>query len=503
MTVLRNPIARVPAVDAVGRRTSERVRAAWPSGAPGRVLVVLLILGVALRLLTVISVRPTTILEDGYQTFAHNPFLDPLHPAGYGLILGALGDITHNINAPIFLQHIAGICSALLLGAATRRVTGSAWAALLPAGIVLLDGDGIFLEHSIMSESWSILTMSIGLYAAVRALDSPRPWARWPLVTGAALALTVTIRDANLLLVVVPVLALAIGFPEARARGWLRWQAPVVAACVAAVVLLGYATLSAASGGPFGLSPRPGWNLYGRVAQFADCNRFTPPAGTASLCQSTPPSRRPSDYYYMYVKRDSPALRLTGGFGRDDALLRSWSERALLAQPGDFLATAWTYLRGYYLPSSLPARLRGNSGLDPQLDFTNRGNFSYDIAGLLALQAFFGKFPTQDVSWGVHTLRDWQVVIRFGPAALFATTILTLLGLVIGTRRSRIGVLLFGLTGLALLISPALLGNYSGRYTVPMAGPMLAASAITLTELYRALARRRSAHQATAAASPR
>lgn len=75
----------------------------------------------------------------------------------------------------------------------------------------------------------------------------------------------------------------------------------------------------------------------------------------------------------------------------------------------------------------------------------------------------------------------------FGATALAISTLLTLIGLVIGTRRSRAGVLLFGLGGLALLLPIALTANYSGRYTVPMAGPMTAAAAIALFELWRAL----------------
>ena len=60
-----------------------------------------------------------------------------------------------------------------------------------------------------------------------------------------------------------------------------------------------------------------------------------------------------------------------------------------------------------------------------------------------------------------------------------------LIGLLVGTRRSRVGVLLFGVGGLALLISPVLTGNYIGRYLVPLTGPMMAAGAVTITELWR------------------
>jgi hypothetical protein len=46
-----------------------------------------------------ISSWPAAVtLQDGYQIYAKsNPFLDPLHPAGYSLLLAAIGAITHRI----------------------------------------------------------------------------------------------------------------------------------------------------------------------------------------------------------------------------------------------------------------------------------------------------------------------------------------------------------------------------------------------------------------------
>ena len=74
------------------RRFSDAARRSWPSGVAGRVLLGLIIVGVALRLLAIISWWPVTpTLEDGYQRFAAiNPFIDPQHPVGYDLIVAGL-----------------------------------------------------------------------------------------------------------------------------------------------------------------------------------------------------------------------------------------------------------------------------------------------------------------------------------------------------------------------------------------------------------------------------
>ncbi|MGH2966052.1 MAG: hypothetical protein ACRDMH_11825 [Solirubrobacterales bacterium] len=45
--------------------------------------------------------------------------------------------------------------------------------------------------------------------------------------------------------------------------------------------------------------------------------------------------------------------------------------------------------------------------------------------------------------------------------------------------------LLFGIGGLVLILAPALTANYYGRYTVPMAGPLMAAAAIAIVGLWR------------------
>jgi hypothetical protein len=50
--------------------------------------------------------------------------------------------------------------------------------------------------------------------------------------------------------------------------------------------------------------------------------------------------------------------------------------------------------------------------------------------------------------------------VRLGATALSITTVLVLLGLAVGTRRSRVGVLLLGIGGLALIIAPPLTANY-------------------------------------------
>ena len=458
------------------------VRRWWPPGPPGYALLALLAAGIALRLIAIASWWPTTnTIDDGYQLFAGNPFNDPQHPAGYGLIVGALGHVTHEVALPMLIQHVIGIASALLIFAATRRVTGSQWAGLLPAAFLLLNPDLIFLEHAIMAESWAVLATSAGLYAGARALEDPDPWWRWPALTGLALALATTIRTAGLLVIPVAVLALLLARPGPLRNWRTAWRAPAAALAAAAVVLLGYATTNAIVGERFAIGPSSAWYLYGRAAQFADCSQFDPPPGTEVLCEQRPAGDRPGDSYYLFDPT-APAPSHFGSFGQNNGPLGDWARHAIRAQPLDFLNTAWKYLSWYYVPSARPAGK--GVDLDPGLSFTFDNPFLAPTIQA-SLERFYNPFTPKTWSPGRHFLRGWQHVTRFGATLLTVTTLLLLIGLLVGTRRSRVGVLLFGVGGLALLLSPVLTGNFIGRYLVPLTGPMMAAAAVTITELWR------------------
>ncbi|HEY1236948.1 MAG TPA: phospholipid carrier-dependent glycosyltransferase [Solirubrobacterales bacterium] len=505
------------------QRARHSVRNAWPEGRAGQVLLALLLVGVALRIVAIVSWWPvTTTLGDGYELHTSSPFKDQLHPAGYSSILAVIGVLTREVAVPVLLQHLSGIASALLLWAATRRITGSEWAALFPAGIVLLDPDFIFLEHSIMSESWFVLLISAGLYAAVRALDRPEPYWGWPLATGVALSLAVTVRTAALLMIPIVILAMVLRAPRSSGTRAVSAGAALGVLTGSVAVLLAFAVANATFGDRFGLGASPGWYLYSRAAQFADCSKFTPPDGTDVLCETKPPSERSGTRFYLF-STTSPAQIHYAPLGSHDALLRQWARRAILAQPGDYLTTVWDNLRGYWVPSLAPEpsmltsdQWKLENGLDPQLALTNgfdeglyqqlpaapaagKQRLPFNVVLRLvediyteSLGTFYNDFHAHQRHAGLRFLRGWQQVVRFGATALSIATILTLLGLGIGTRRTRLGVLLFGVGGLTLLIAPALTANFWARYTVPLAGPLVAASAMAIVGIIRARPWRRA-----------
>ena len=53
-----------------------------------------------------------------------------------------------------------------------------------------------------------------------------------------------------------------------------------------------------------------GWNLYARAAPFADCSKFTAPAGTEILCEQRPPSERPGPFGYVWDLEVDPSANI-------------------------------------------------------------------------------------------------------------------------------------------------------------------------------------------------
>jgi hypothetical protein len=154
----------------------------------------------------------------------------------------------------------------------------------------------------------------------------------------------------------------------------------------------------------------------------------------------------------------------------------------------------------------MPVAGGDGEGLDPVLDF-RIGLGSPFFAALeqhvqTDMEQFYNDFTVDRDRKPLELISSWQQVGRFGGTMLSITTVLALVGLFVGTRRNRLGVLVLGLGGLALIVPPALTGNYTGRYTVPMAGPMLAGAAIALTALWCEIRARQAALKEPTEARP-
>jgi hypothetical protein len=216
-------------------------------------------------------------------------FRDVQHPAGYSLFLSLADHISHKLSFTIALQHAGGIATGLLLYKAVGRTGAPAWLGLLPAAVVLFGGTGLLLEHSLVADSLLSFLQALGVYFAIRSLYDPR--LRWSLLAGIAIGFSVWVKIAAISsAIVIPVLLLC-----ATPGGTRRKLQNALIAAVAIIVVIGaYVGIQDLSTGYLGYARQGPWALYGRVATFVDCSKFTPPRGTRFLCPSQPPGHRAS-----------------------------------------------------------------------------------------------------------------------------------------------------------------------------------------------------------------
>ena len=472
---------------------------------PQRLFVALMVFGALLRIAACLAwwpMIPTFADSWAYAaSAAHHPFSDPQHPAGYSLFLAFVGLFSRQVGVVTVLTHLIGLVTGGLLYAAVKRITGSAWPALLAAAFVILNADQIYMEQLVASEPLSAFLLVLTLYAGVRLFDSRAHRLHWSVAIGALAAATTIVRTESIFLAPVVAVSIVVALWPSLRRNWRNWQYPIVVLLVWGVTLAGYGLAKQAATGSFEVGPAPGWQAYGRAATFANCKLFTPPPGTRGLCEATPPANRFGHDYYLYDPA-SPAVRLFGAIGNQDGKVGAWSRAAIESQPGLFLRDFYQELRDYFIPSDFHYVPGAGGGLDGELNWEAPADPKLQHDVVTGTESFFAPFTPHRHPRRVQWLRQYQLIFRFGATMLSLCTLLTLLGLFIGSRRSRAGVILFGVAGFVLLLPEALLGAYLGRYTVPIAGPMGAAASIVLWNLVEMERARRSAAHTDGAAQP-
>lgn len=444
-------------------------------------LAVLLLLGIELRAALWFAYQPAAMTS--YDTLVYvgmagdELFSDPARTAGYSILLRGLHLISADVDVTIFFQHALGVLTALLLYGSLRRLGTPVWVAVVGAAGILLSLDQIFLEHSLLTETAFTLTIVAMIYAGIRSLEEPRPLWRaidtrvlWIIAAAVALGLSAWMRSVTVPAIPLFVLwfAFALGGP---------WRARIgrgaIASAAVVAMLLAYAGLQSSQNGYFGLTPSSGWAFYARTAQFADCTKFDPPAGTEALCESTPPSERNGPDFYAW-EPDSPARQEFGGQPNGNEELTAFARSAILNQPFDYLRTAATDSLRYFYPRA-GARDYGGVGFDV-IDISRRApGIEEEINA--GIDAYYVDEPLE-ITGLADELSDLQQVLRLQPWLMTIVVLLGLAGLVLARGKLRMGMLLMLGTSAALMIIPPATAIWSARYAVPVTGPLVGCAAV-------------------------
>jgi len=403
---------------------------------------------------------------------------DPIRTVGYSMFLRLLHGIAPHLILVIIVQHALGLLAALFFFLTVRRCGGPRGLGLVPAAIIAVGGDELFIEHSALSDSLFIFLVSAMLYCAVRASQGR---ARWAALAGLCVGLCVWDRAAGIAMVVV----IAAWLLFSAGRPTRRTMAVGIISLVVSLATIGaYVEWRHAASGESGLTTNSVWNLYGRVAPWADCTKFTPPAGTRKLCETTPVSRRGyrDTGYYIYGP-ESPALRLFGPpyavskYPHAMTLLKRWSEAAILGQPLDYLHAVWLDTIRLIDPNR---HSYGESSANEVIAFLLYGPDMHSGANAFVTSWQRALYPHDPAAHrgDIGPLKKWERITRVDGVWMLILLALCLAGPWLAVGRARGGATLFASTALVLLFLPILTKGYDYRYTIPAFGPLFAVGAL-------------------------
>ena len=425
-------------------------------------LLLLLTTGALLRVILMIIYFPAVMLSYDSPRYARigswPMFGDFWMPAGYPMLVRVLHAISNQLWFTIAVQHALGLSVGWMMFLVMRRLGAKSWVACLPASVAFLSGDHLYLEHIVMADCFLIFLAAAGLAAAVRGLV-PRLNLWWISLGSSLLAGAALTRSVGIVLQPILVACTVVWVRKLRGR-----HAPAIAAAILpglGVFGLYIGAAKITHGQYLGLSDMRGWNLYSRVAPFADCRKFNPPEGTNILCEERAPADRPGPFGYVWDLDSVPRVSFKLGPETGDKLAK-FATQAILHQPADYLRAVLTDLVKYVDPS---VNSRPYSG--QQREILSFGWRDATVEQQVVQAMSRGYRGTAVHLHGQRTLANYQNLFRVGGLAISILALFTVLGMAKAGGPLRLGVFLFGLSAFALYIVPVLTVSYDFRYGIP------------------------------------
>jgi hypothetical protein len=310
-----------------------------------------------------------------------------------------------------------------------------------------------------MADHLLIFLAAGGIWAATCGLV-PNLHLRWLVIASTLLAMAALTRSVGVMLL--PIIALT---TVMSVKGSFRTRYAALVAALGpglGVFALYVGGFYFVHGQYLGLSDMSGWNLYARVAPFADCTKFVPPEGTAILCEARPPSDRPGPFGYVWDLESVPRKRFELG-PKTGRQLGEFARRAIVYQPAEYARSVLVDLVRFIYPDITTHRpYEGQSS--ELFSFGWRDN---------AVEERLVRAMSRSYK-GTHVCLRWQNILVFYQnlsrpkgwlLALFF--VFSLAGLVKARGATRVGIVLFGLSALGLYLIPVMTLSYSFRYGIP------------------------------------
>lgn len=397
-------------------------------------------------------------------------------PAGYPMLLQVLHAISNQLWVTIAFQHLLGASTGVFVFLALRRLGVAQWIACIPAAVPLLCGDQLFLEHTVMSDFLFTVLAIAGVCVALRGLV-PQLHFGWLAAGSALLGAAGLTRNVGFALVLVLGVCSAVWFKSSLRRSGMAFAT----ATLPAVLVFGcyWSAYKLAHGRYLGLNDMRGWNLYARAAPFADCSKFTAPAGTEILCEQRPRSERPGPFGYVWDLKSTPRQKFVLG-PETGKKLEVFAWRAILHQPLDYVQAVLIDLAKFIDPA-IAARQRYGGTPRDVLSFGYRGNSEKLVVDAMAKGYRGVKVRLR----GQSLLLFYQNTLRIDGLIISALLFFSVYGVFKARGPICLGIWLFGLSALALYATPVIVMSYDFRYGIPPQGLLAASGVLGIVALAR------------------
>ncbi len=451
-------------------------RGGWVEHRP---FAIALLVATAVRGVVLAGFPPALVFSDGptYLQFLNTFAPDPDRPAGYPLLaLLPLSWLSSSVLAVAVAQHLLGLVSAGLLYVLLRRWGVGRWGATLAALPVLFDSLQLILEQSVLSDTLFELLLLI----AVAVLGwRRRPRTPGALVAGVVLGSAVTVRVVG-----EPLLLVGIGYCLVVASGWRSRLTTALALCIGfSLPIAAYATWYHHERGVYALTELSGKALYMRVTPFVDCSRLGLPAYERVLCPPEPRGQRLDPSYYAWTDpRTVPRLRPPPGVTPDRAM-RDFAVAAIRAQPDDYAAAVG---RDFALNFDLWRADRFEYSLGYKWRFSYYPHFHPSDRTIAAYREFGGAQLDPQQPYAAALGGYQRVGYLPGPLLLGCLVLGLAGGLGVGRARAsglRSRCLLLTVSGVLLILLPAVTAAFSWRYQLPALALLPAGAALGYTAL--------------------